>query len=321
MSDESRLHVDTRDSSIDVSIVVPCYRDEEGLATLFARMSEVSPKLGVVELVIVDDGSPDRTAQRATELADGAPFHTTVVRLQRNFGQHPAVFAGFGVASGRTVVTMDSDLQYPPEAIPDLVSSLSLDYPVVSGRRQTRRDPIHRRVITSILGAWLRRQTGTQLQDFGSMFRAYDRTVIDQLLQFREQRRFVPALVAWLGVPVLEVPVLHAPRGSAGSRYRFRSLVDMMLDLVTGYSIFPLRAFVFIALIGSGVGFVGTASLAVYRIVIGAGIARLVSAFAALFFLLGIELLVLAMIGEYVGRIYIESKARPYYLIQKVTRL
>jgi undecaprenyl-phosphate 4-deoxy-4-formamido-L-arabinose transferase len=285
-------------------------------------MADVAATMsGPIELVIVDDGSPDQTATVAVDLARKAPFHTIVVRLLRNFGQHPAVFAGLAAATGNVVVTMDSDLQYPPEAIPDLVSRLSPEYPVVSGHRQLRRDPFHRRVVTWILGTWLRRQTGTELRDFGSMFRAYDRTVVERLLEFREQRRFVPALVAWLGVPVLEIPVAHAPRGDAGSRYRFRTLVDMVLDLVTGYSIFPLRVFVFIALVGSGIGFVATASFAIYRIVIGAGVARLVSAFAAIFFLLGIELLLLALIGEYVGRIYTEAKARPYYLVERVTRL
>ncbi len=307
--------------AVDISIVVPCYRDQSTLPALFARLAPVIADLGkIVEVVIVDDGSPDRTGEVALSLAEAAPHPTTVVRLLRNFGQHAAVFAGFESSSGAIVVTMDSDMQYPPEEIGRLIEGLSPDYPVVSGYRHARRDPFMRRMITRVLGAWLRKQTGTGLRDFGSMFRAYDRSVVERLLEFQEQRRFVPALVAWLGVPVREIPVEHEARGPQGSRYRLGSLIDMVLDLVTGYSIFPLRLVVFLALIGSGVGFVATTGFVVYRVVIGAGLARQVSAYAMLFFLLGIQLLILALIGEYVGRIYTETKRRPYYIVREVTR-
>lgn len=308
-------------TNVEVSIVVPCYRDEQTLPTLFARLEPVVAALGRrVELVLVDDGSPDRTGAVAEELARSAPFPVTVVRLLRNFGQHAALFAGFGVSQGSIVVTMDSDLQYPPEEIGKLLAGLDDDFPVVSGYRRDRRDPSFRRLVTFVLGAWLRRQTNTTLRDFGSMFRAYDRRVVDRLNEFREQRRFVPALVAWLGVPVREIPVDHEPRGPAGSRYRFSALVDMLLDLVTGYSIFPLRSAVVLGLAGAGIGFAATTGFAVYRVVIGAGVSRLVSAFAAVFFLLGIQLLILALIGEFVGRIYTEARGRPYYIVREVVR-
>jgi undecaprenyl-phosphate 4-deoxy-4-formamido-L-arabinose transferase len=315
------VSTESQREAVELSVVVPCFLDEVTLPALFARITPVFESLdGDAELVIVDDGSPDRTAEVALDLASRAPYPTTVVQLLRNFGQHAAVFAGFAEARGRVVVTMDSDLQYPPEQIPVLVSALSPQYPVVSGARETRRDPAPRRVITRLLGMWLRRQTGTTLRDFGSMFRAYDRSVVDRLLEFREQRRFVPALVAWLGVPVKELPIVHEPRGEAGTRYRFGALVDMVLDLVTGYSIFPLRLVVFLALLGSGVGFVATMGFVIYRLAIGAGIARQVSAYALLFFLLGIQLLMLALLGEYAGRIYTEVKRRPYYIVREATR-
>jgi undecaprenyl-phosphate 4-deoxy-4-formamido-L-arabinose transferase len=304
-----------------VSIVVPCYRDEDNLAPLLERLDPVMTGLGrPAELVLVDDGSPDRTGLRAVELGRTFPHPVSVVRLARNFGQHPAVFAGLAHARGDVVVTMDSDMQYPPEDIPALLGALSSKFPVASGYRERRRDPIGRRIITRTLSWWLARQTGTQLIDFGSMFRAYERRVVEQMLLFTERHRYVPALVAWLGVPINEIKVAHAARGEQGSRYRLGALVDMFLDLVTGYAVFPLRLLTGFGLAASLLGFVGAMSFLVYRIVAGGGGAGTVSAFALVFFLLGTLLLIVAMLGEYVGRIYTEAKGRPYYVVGEVVR-
>jgi undecaprenyl-phosphate 4-deoxy-4-formamido-L-arabinose transferase len=218
-------------------------------------------------------------------------------------------------------VTLDSDLQYPPEEIPKLLGWLGSEYPVVSGYRAERRDPLIRRLITRALTRWLNRQTGTRLRDFGSMFRAYDRKTVDLMIRFTERHRYVPAVVAWLGVPVKEVPITHAPRGDGGSRYRLSTLVEMVFDLVTGYAVFPLRLLTVVGLLASAAGFVGTISFVIYRLVIGAGVSGLVSAFALVFALLGVVLLLVALIGEYVGRIYREAKARPYFVVGAMHRV
>lgn len=152
------------------------------------------------------------------------------------------------------------------------------------------------------------------------MFRAYDRRVVDQLLQFGEQRRFVPGLVGWLGVPVKEIPVEHARRGEQGSRYRLGPLVDMFLDLITGYATFPLRVITVAGFVGAALALALTLVFAAYRLISGSGPAGLVSAFAVLFFLVAIQLIVLGVLGEYIGRIYIEAKGRPYYLVESVER-
>jgi undecaprenyl-phosphate 4-deoxy-4-formamido-L-arabinose transferase len=302
-----------------LSIVIPLYRDQDALAAIFERCGPIldeQPDGG--ELVLVDDGGLDLTTPRAVELAERFGHPTTVVRLMRNFGQHPAVFAGLANARGERVVTLDSDLQYPPEEIPKLLSELSPDYPVVSGYRANRRDPLFRRWITRALTGWLNAQTGTNLRDFGSMFRAYDRHTVDLMLGFTERHRFVPAVVAWLGVPIKEVPISHAPRGEAGSRYRFSTLLEMVFDLITGYSVFPLRLLTMLGLVASACGFIGTIAFIIYRVAVGQGVSGTVSAFALVFGLLGVVLLLLALIGEYVGRIYTESKARPYFVVGAV---
>jgi len=305
--------------SATVSIVVPLYRDVANLDSLFRRLASVIAGLGQpTELVLVDDGSRDGTAERAIQLAREFPYPTLVVRLGRNFGQHPAVFAGMQHTTGDVVVTLDSDLQYPPEEIPRLLAGLSADFPVVSGYREHRADPWPRRVITRILSSWLSRRTGSSLQDYGSMFRAYDRRVVDQLLEFSEQRRYIPGLVGWLGVPVKEIAVEHSPRSEQGSRYRSRILIDMFLDLITGYAAFPLRVVTLIGFVGALLALALTVAFFVYRIAQGDGPSGLVSAFGMLFFLVGVQLVIMGVLGEYIGRIYIEAKGRPYFLIDSV---
>ncbi len=303
-------------SPIGLSIVIPLYRDQDALAAIFQRCAPIlDAQADGGELVLVDDGGLDLTTPRALELAQAFDHPTTVVRLARNFGQHPAIFAGLAYARGERVVTLDSDLQYPPEEIPKLLSELGSDYPVVSGYRLERQDPIVRRLITRILTRWLNKQTRTNLHDYGSMFRAYDRKTVDLMIRFTERHRYVPAVVAWLGVPIKEVPIRHAARNESGSRYRISTLVDMVLDLVTGYSVFPLRILSVLGLIASICGFIGTISFLVYRVVVGAGVSGTVSAFALVFALLGVLLLLVTLIGEYVGRIYSEAKARPYFVV------
>lgn len=305
-----------------LSIVIPLYRDEDSLGPIFERCRPILDAVpGGGELVLVDDGGLDDATPRAKAMAAEYAHPTTIVRLARNFGQHPAVFAGLAHARGEHVATLDSDLQYPPEELPRMLAEVSPEFPVVSGYREDRKDPFLRRLITRALTRWLNTQTRSELRDFGSMFRVYDRRTVDLMLRFTERHRYVPAVVAWLGVPIKEIPIAHAPRAEQGSRYRLSTLVDMTMDLITGYSVFPLRLVTALGLLASGIGFIGTMIFAVYRIAVGAGVSGTVSAFALVFALSGVQLLILALVGEYVGRIYNEAKARPYYVVGEVERV
>ncbi len=320
-ADDRSFHDDAHDPAPGLSIVIPLYRDEDALEPIFERCRPILDAVpGGGELILVDDGGLDRTTPRAEALARRYPHPTTVVRLARNFGQHPAVFAGLAHARGKRVVTLDSDLQYPPEEIPKLLAALSPDTPVASGYREDRKHPLVRRLITRALTRWLNARTGANLRDFGSMFRAYDRRAVDMMLTFSERHRYVPAVVAWLGVRIEEVPIIHA-EGGRRSRYRLSTLADLLLDLVTGYSVSPLRLLIGLGLVGAAAGFVATVGFGVYRIVVGSGVSGTVSAFALVFALLGIQLALIALIGEYVGRVYTEAKGRPYYLVGEVIRV
>ena len=199
--------------------MIPLYRDEAALEQIFARCEPMMERIeGGAELVLVDDGGLDRTTPRALERARAFRHPTTVVRLARNFGQHAAVFAGLAHARGAAIATLDSDLQYPPEQIPAMLNELSEEHPVVSGYRADRKDPFARRLITRGLTRWLNRKTGVELRDFGSMFRVYDRRTVELMLTFTERHRYVPAVVAWLGVPIKEVPIEHAPRSERATQ-------------------------------------------------------------------------------------------------------
>lgn len=271
---------------------------------------------GGAELVLVDDGGLDAATPRAVAMARKFRHPVQVVRLSRNFGQHPAVFAGLEASRGDVVVVLDSDLQYQPEDIHILLDAMDEDYPVVSGYRADRQDPFPRKYVTRFLTNYLNKRTGTKLRDFGSMFRAYNRETVELMLSFTERHRYVPAVVAWLGVPIKEVPISHQARAEQGSRYRFGALVELTLDLVTGYSVFPLRVVTLIGLFGSLVGLAAAVGFTVYRLIAGVGSAGAASAFALVFFLLTVQLILVAMTGEYVGRIYTESKNRPYYVVR-----
>jgi undecaprenyl-phosphate 4-deoxy-4-formamido-L-arabinose transferase len=320
MHDVDAIESATKCAEPELSIVVPLYRDEQQVPDIFRRCEPILDAVNGGELVLVDDGGGDGAAALARELTDRYPHRVVVVRLARNFGQHPAVFAGLEQSTGKRVATLDSDLQYPPEELPAMLAQLSDEFPVVSGYRRNRRDPLHRRIVTRLLTHWLNRQTGTNLRDFGSMFRVYDRRTVDLMLQFTERHRYVPAIVAWLGVPIKEVPVEHQSRSAQGSRYRVSTLLDLFLDLITGYSVFPLRLLTGIGLVASFFGLLGTLFFVTYRLIEGSGVSGTVSAFALVFALLGVQLLITALIGEYVGRIYTEAKARPYYIVRDVSR-
>jgi undecaprenyl-phosphate 4-deoxy-4-formamido-L-arabinose transferase len=300
-----------------LSIVIPLYRDQDALAPIFERCGAVMDEIdGGAELVLVDDGGLDAATPRAVVMARDFRHPVQIIRLARNFGQHPAVFAGLAASRGDAVVVLDSDLQYPPEDIHLLLEAMDDEHPVVSGYRADRKDPFPRRFITHFLTSYLNKRTGAKLRDFGSMFRVYNRATVELMLTFTERHRYVPAVVAWLGVPIKEVPISHQARAVQGSRYRLSALVELTLDLITGYSVFPLRVVTAIGLLGSVVGLCATVGFALYRLIAGQGIADVTSAFALVFFLLTVQLVLLAMTGEYVGRVYTEAKGRPYYLVR-----
>ncbi|RME69465.1 MAG: glycosyltransferase [Chloroflexi bacterium] len=301
------------------SVVIPLFNDAEILPVLHNRLQAVLQSLNEsYEIIYVDDGSRDNTFDVLTSLHRSDPVHIKGIRLLRNFGQHPAVTAGFEQTSGRIVITLDSDLQNPPEELPKLLKKLDEGYDVVVGWRQVRQDSILRTWPSKFINWLISQSTGVKLHDYGSMFRVYRREVVQLLNQTREAAKFITALTSWLGVNIAEVPVKHFAPADGRSRYHFRRLFRMTMDLATGYSLVPIQMVTGIGLLMSLIGIGAGLFLLGWRIIFNVNVTGLSSFIALLLVLFGIQLAGLGIVGEYIGRIYIEVRGRPYYLIKTI---
>jgi undecaprenyl-phosphate 4-deoxy-4-formamido-L-arabinose transferase len=306
-------------SQVGYSVVIPLFNDEKSLPGVHERVSTVFRSLGKpYEIIYVDDGSHDGTfeALRAVHHAD--PTHVKAIRLMRNFGQHPAVTAGFDHVAGQVVITLDSDLQNPPEEIPRLLAKLDEGYDVVTGWRQNRQDSLSRRLPSFFINWIISSSTGVRLHDYGCMLRVYRREVVELLNRCGETTRFITALTSWLGVSIAEVPIRHEARQEGRSRYGFGRLLRMTLDVVTGYSIAPIQTISVMGIIMASVGIVAGLFLLAWRVIFGVNVTGLATFVALLLVLFGVQLAALGIIGEYIGRIYLEVRQRPYYLVRTV---
>ncbi|MEN9316781.1 MAG: hypothetical protein RIS35_3174 [Pseudomonadota bacterium] len=302
-----------------LSVVIPVYNEETGLAALFARVYPALDALGVdYELILVDDGSRDRSAALLSEQFAKRPDVTRVVILDGNFGQHRAILAGFAQVRGERVVTLDADLQNPPEDIGLLMAAMDAGHDYVGSIRRMRQDVLWRRVASRWMNRLRERMSRIRMTDQGCMMRAYSRRIIDAINQCRESNTFIPALAYTFALNPTEVTVGHEERFAGESKYSLYSLVRLNFDLMTGFSIAPLQMF---SMLGMGVSILSAALfllLLARRIVVGPEEGGLFTLFALLFFLVGIALFGIGLLGEYIGRIYQEVRGRPRYLVRAV---
>ncbi|HEY3317431.1 MAG TPA: glycosyltransferase [Coriobacteriia bacterium] len=301
-----------------ISVVIPAFNEQDNVAELVERVSNSVGPLGSFEIVIVDDGSTDATWARICEAAEADP-QVVGIRLQRNFGQHPAVTAGFDASRGDIVVTLDADLQNPPEEIPKLVERLGPDCDVASGWRYVRHDIWLRRLPSMLVNTITAKLTGVKLHDYGCMLRAYKREVIDMLARCPEVNRTITALVSWLGVSIVEVPVEHAARKYGKSRYGYWRLVRMTFDILTGFTTTLLQWVSVTGIVVSLVGLAASVVLIVWRILFGSGPIGITTFLSVLLFLAGIQVAAVGVVGEYIGRIYVQVQGRPYYITRERT--
>ncbi|MGH8072062.1 MAG: glycosyltransferase [Candidatus Entotheonellia bacterium] len=306
-----------RRERIDLSVIVPILNEAPTLEELADRLICTLQRMGKnYEVIFVDDGSTDDSAKLLRGLYE---LHPTikVIRLNRNYGQHMAIFAGLERARGEIVVTLDGDLQNPPEEIPRLLEKIQEGYDVVCGERTSRQDPLRRKLLSSLVGKLASRLVGVTMRDYGSMLRAYRRPVVDQLLRCQDRSMYIPALANAFAASVTEIPVEHQRRAAGRSRYNVFGLLRLMADLVTGFSLWPIRlislAGTLMALLGVGFGlYIALQSLQ-------GSLQTMVSVLIALIlFVAGLQLLALGLIGEYVGRTCMEVRQRPRYGIQEI---
>jgi len=304
--------------SLDLSVVIPVYNEASTLEDLHHRLSQTLKSQGrSYEIIVVDDGSTDASAEILRLLRE-RDRDLRVVRLNRNYGQHAAVFAGLERARGAVVITMDGDLQNPPEEIPALLQKIDEGYDVVGGQRESRHDPLFRRVGSRLINRLTSRIVGVPMRDYGCMLRAYRRSVVEQLLGCQEISSFIPALANCFAGRVAEVPVAHHPRQAGRSRYGFFRLLRLCFDLLTGFSLFPIQM---VSLSGIAIAVVGlgfSLFLAIRRLIVGPEVEGVFTLFAILFFFVGLQILALGLIGEYVGRIYQEVRRRPRYVVREI---
>jgi undecaprenyl-phosphate 4-deoxy-4-formamido-L-arabinose transferase len=309
-------------SAPQLSVVIPVFNEEAGLQTLFERLYPALDRLGTpYEIIFVNDGSRDRSAALLKDQFLLRPDVTRVILFNANYGQHLAIVAGFEHCRGDRVVTLDADLQNPPEEIGKLLAAMDAGHDYVGGVRRSRKDSWWRHVASRAMNRMREKITKIRMTDQGCMLRAYSRDIVRAIAASQEISTFIPALAYTFANSPTEVDVEHAERAAGESKYSFYRLIRLNFDLVTGFSLVPLQLFSMFGMV------VSVASLATYFVVI---IQRLVQAgwregFATLwdrdilaFFLLGMVLFGLGLVGEYVGRIYQQVRARPRYTIQAV---
>jgi len=307
-----------------ISVIIPVFNEEDNLRELGERLIRTLTGMDrPFEIIFVDDGSTDRSWEILTELCHppGQRYpdhvHIRAVQFHRNFGQHPAVFAGFQAARGQVIVTLDADLQNPPEEIPRLVAKLEEGYDAVGGWRQDRHDSIFRRLPSQAINYIMSKVTGVKLRDYGCMLRAYRREVVDSINRCQESSSFIPALANLFARRVAEIPVGHAERTRGQSKYSLIKLIRLNFDLMTGFSFLPIHL---VGLMGIAIAVLGLAFglfLFIRRFFVGPEVEGAFTLFAILFVLVGLNTLGLALIGEYVGRIYREVRQRPRYVIRQ----
>ena len=304
-----------------VSIVVPVYNEEANIPELVPRLFAVLDTLDrPSEVICVDDGSRDRSLEVLRGLLDRYPDRLRVVELSRNFGQHPAILAGFAIAGGDVIVTIDADLQNPPEEIPKLLALADQGFDVVGGVREVRRDSLFRRAASRIVNRVTTAITGIRMTDYGCMLRAYSREVIDLINRCEESSTFIPALAQTFSRRPAEVSVRHAERRAGASKYSLYRLLRLNFDLMTGFSVVPLQIFTLFGFLTASGGLVLGVYLLIRRFILlrASEADGVFTLFALAFVVMGVLMAGLGIVGEYVGRIYQEVRGRPRYLVRRV---
>ncbi|WP_340617154.1 undecaprenyl-phosphate 4-deoxy-4-formamido-L-arabinose transferase [Xenorhabdus entomophaga] len=304
-----------------VSIVIPVYNEEESLPQLLKRTIAACQQLEQkYEVILIDDGSRDSSADILIQAAEIPENHIIAILLNRNYGQHSAIMAGFHQADGDLIITLDADLQNPPEEIPRLVKTAEEGYDVVGTRRANRQDSWFRKSASKIINAMITKATGRSMGDYGCMLRAYRRHIVRAMLQCHERSTFIPILANTFARKTIEIDVAHAEREFGDSKYNFMKLVNLMYDLLTCLTTAPLRLLSVVGSVIAVTGFLLAVLLITLRLIFGSMWAAegVFTLFAILFMFIGAQFVAMGLLGEYIGRIYNDVRARPRYFIQKV---
>jgi dolichol-phosphate mannosyltransferase len=306
-----------------LSVVAPLYNEEGNVAELVRRLraaADGSPGIDAYEIVLVDDGSTDRTLELLRAHAAADP-RLVIVRLSRNFGHQLAATAGLDIARGDAVVLIDSDLQDPPELIPAMVERWRDGYDVVYAVRRNRTGESPFKIWTArLFYRTTRRLTKVAIPVDAGDFRLMSRRVVDALSSIRERHRFIRGLVSWVGFPQTALEYDRDPRYSGETKYPFSKMLRFAIDGITSFSDAPLRFASYFGFAVSGIAFVVAIGEIGVRVFTGYNLPGYTSTIFAILFLGGVQLIGIGILGEYIGRIYEEIKARPLYLVAGIER-
>ncbi|MET4578638.1 glycosyltransferase [Ottowia thiooxydans] len=302
-----------------VSVIIPVYNEQDVLPALFKRLYSSLDALGVsYEILFINDGSRDRSAQMLSEQFDARPDVTRVILFNGNFGQHRAILAGFAYCRGERIVTLDADLQNPPEDIGALLEQMDAGHDYVGTIRRQRNDSWWRHAASRAMNRLRERITRIKMTDQGCMLRAYSRRVIDLINQCSEMNTYVPALAYQFSQNPTEIVVGHEERAAGESKYSLYSLIRLNFDIVTGFSLVPLQLFSLGGMIVSALSGMLVIYMGLRRLFLGPEEGGLFTLFAIAFLLIGLALFGIGLLGEYIGRIYQEVRHRPRYLVAAV---
>ncbi len=305
--------------NLELSVVIPVYNEEQGLATLFARLYQALDALHIpYEILFINDGSRDGSAAILREQFQRRPDVTRVILFNGNFGQHMAIMAGFEKVRGRRIVTLDADLQNPPEEIGRLVAKMDEGHDYVGSIRRSRQDSAFRHVASRAMNLVRERITRIRMTDQGCMLRAYSREIVEAINSCREISTYVPALAYTFAQHPVEIEVEHEERAAGVSKYSLYQLIRLNFDLMTAFSLVPLQMYSLAGMLISLLSILFVGYLAVRRLLVGPEAEGVFTLFGIVFFLLGIALFGIGLLGEYVGRISQQVRQRPRYLIQAV---
>ncbi|MCS7281418.1 MAG: glycosyltransferase [Desulfobacterota bacterium] len=300
-----------------ISVIVPVFNEEENLPELQERLMRSLSQVGKpFEILYVNDGSTDRTQEILESFHKRYP-NVKVIEFLTNCGQHLAIMKGFEAAKGDIVITIDADLQNPPEEIKKLVQKMEEGYEIVATYRKDRKDSIFRKIpsyFASVITSYL---TGVKLRDYGCMLRAYRRNIVEYVNMSSQASTFVPVLANTFAKKIAEIEVEHHERKRGKTKYSLFKLLRLNFDIMTNFSMFPIQ---FIGVMGVAIAAIGllfAIFLFIRRLIVGPEVEGIFTLFAILFFFIGVQILALGVIGEYIGRIYMEVRKRPRYIVKK----
>ena len=300
------------------AVVIPMFNEQENIAELYQRLTAVMQGLGgSYQIILVDDGSTDQSFSMMKALHE-QDSRVKVVNLSRNFGHHLALTAGIDYANGDAVILMDADLQDQPEEIPKLMEKFNEGYDVVYGVRKNRKESLTRRLASNVFMVTMNRVGGSGHFATGGVFRVMGRQVKDELQRCRETSRLITGLVGWLGFSQVGVEVEHGARYAGQTKYNTWRLIKLLLNTLTSFSYLPLQLATYLGLLTALLSVCLGAYIILRWIFVGIPVTGFTSTIVAILFLGAVQLIVLGLIGEYVGRVYTESQGRPLYVVREI---